>query len=470
MPLMVKQFVDEGLGNSSYLVASTVTGLAAVIDPQRDIDRYVRAAEGLGLQLAYAFDTHLHADFVSGARELAAQSQGKFRIGASAQAGVAFEHLPLNEGDMIALGDVSIGVLTTPGHTPEHVSFTASPIGAHTPEALFSGGALIVGGAGRTDLLGHDLSVPLAQQLYHTLHHKLLHLPDHVTVYPTHGAGSFCNAPASPERVTTIGRERQTNRLAQVHDETEFVRVALSDLPSYPTYYQYMRAVNRNGPLVLGGVPELKPLPPEEVCHLSKNGVAVLDVRSPREFAAGHIPNSYSVPLFAPLVTWAGWVVPFGTPLILIADDPLQRDEAVRQLIRIGYADLRGYLDGGLAAWEGAGAPVQRTPLIDVHDLHDWTQQADAPLILDVRFEREWRAGHLPNAVHIEAGQVFEQINRVPRDRPVVVQCGMANRAMVSASLLEQHGYMNVTVLDTGYSMWRAAGYEVEEAVAELVA
>ena len=162
-------------------------------------------------------------------------------------------------------------------------------------------------------------------------------------------------------------------------------------------------------------------------------------------------------------------MVPFGTPLILIADDPLQRDEAVRQLIRIGYADLRGYLDGGIAAWKASGAPVKRTPLIDVHDLHDWTQQADAPLILDVRFEREWRAGHLPHALHIEAGQVFDQINRIPRDRPVVIHCGAANRAMVSASLLEQHGYTNVTVLDTGYNLWRAAGYEVEEEVAELV-
>jgi hydroxyacylglutathione hydrolase len=465
--LYVKQFVDASLGNSSYLVASTETGLAAVIDPQRDIDRYVRAAEGLGLQLAFALDTHLHADFVSGARELAAQSNGAFRIGASAQARVGFEHLPLSEGDTLSLGDVSIGVLTTPGHTPEHISFTAAPIGSPAPHALFSGGALIVGGAGRTDLLGHDLSEPLAQQLYHTLHHKLLHLPDQVTVYPTHGAGSFCNAPASPERVTTIGRERSTNRLAQINSEEEFVRAALSDLPSYPTYYRYMRAVNRNGPRVLGGVPGLKPLPPEDVCHLSKNGAVVIDVRSPREFAAGHIPDSYGVPLIAPLNTWVGWVVPFGLPLILVADDPLQREEAVRELIRIGYDDLLGYLDGGIAAWEAAGAPVRRTPLINVPELHEWLQHANAPVILDVRFEHEWRDGHLPNALHIEAGHVRDQIDRIPRDRPVVIYCGAANRATISASLLEQRGYTNVTVLDTGFNQWREAGYAVVEEARE---
>lgn len=463
MSLYVKQFVDEGLGNSSYLVASTRTGRAAVIDPQRDIDRYVQAAEGLGLHLIYALETHLHADFVSGARELAAQSNGAFRIGASAQACTDFEHLALSEGDTLSLGDVLLGVLTTPGHSPEHISFTARPISSATPEALFSGGALIAGGAGRTDLLGHEHSTPLAQQLYHTLHDKLLHLPDHVTVYPTHGAGSFCNAPASPDRVTTIGRERATNRLAQVNSEEEFVRVALSGLPSYPTYYRYMRAVNRIGAPVLGGIPSLSPLKPEEVLQLSKNGVAVIDIRSPRDYATGHVPNCYGIPLASPLITWAGWVVPFGAPVVLIAQDLVQREEAVRQLIRIGYDDLRGYLDGGTAAWEADGAPLNRTPLIDVHELHDWAQRVDAPLILDVRFDREWRAGHLLNAQHIEAGQLPELFGRVPRDRAVVIQCGAANRAAVSASLLEQRGFTNVRLLDTGFGAWQDAGYEVVE-------
>ena len=266
--LFIKQFVDEGLGNSSYLIGSTETGMAAVIDPQRDVDRYLQVAEGMGLRLAYAFDTHLHADFVSGARELFARVTEPFRIGGSAKAALDFDHLPLHEGDTLSLGDISIGVLATPGHTPEHISFTVTPAGSAAPHSIFTGGALIVGGAARTDLLGHDSSELLARQLYHTLHDRLMRFHDEVLVYPTHGGGSFCAAPASNERTTTIGRERHANRLTGVSTEDEFVRLSLSDLPSYPTYYRYLRAVNQKGPRVLGGVPALEPLPPRALMLL----------------------------------------------------------------------------------------------------------------------------------------------------------------------------------------------------------
>ena len=460
--LFIKQFVDEGLGNSSYLIGSTETGIAAVIDPLRDVDRYLQAAEGMGLRLAYAFDTHLHADFVSGARELAARATAPFRIGASAKAALDFDHLPLNEGDTFSIGEISIGVLATPGHTPEHISFTETPAGSAAPRSIFTGGALIVGGAARTDLLGHDSSEPLARQLYHTLHDKLLRFHDEVQVYPTHGGGSFCAASASNERTTTIGRERHSNRLTQVFTEDEFVRLALKDLPSYPAYYRYLREVNQRGPRVLGGVPMLEPLPPRDVENALASGVAVIDIRSPGDFAGGHIPNSYGIPLVSPLITWGGWVVPFGSPLILVADHPIRREEATRQLIRIGYDDLRGFLNGGIAAWQAAGLPTSRTRLIDVNELHSWMQRDDAPLVVDVRSDTEWRAGHLPDAIHIETGRITEAAaTHVPRDRPVVLHCGSANRATVGLSLLERFGYRNLMVLDTGFGNWRDAGYEV---------
>ncbi len=465
--LLIQAFVDEGLGNSSYLIASTEAGLAAAIDPLRDVDRYWQAAEGLGLRLAYALDTHIHADFVSGARELAARAGESFQIGASASAALEFDYLRLNEGDTLSLGTLSIGVMATPGHTPEHISFIVTPIGSAAPQSIFSGGALIVGGAARTDLLGHDLTEPLARQLYHTLHHKLLNFPDDVQVYPTHGGGSFCAAPTSTDRTTTIGRERQSNRLAQARSEDEFVQLALDGLPSYPTYYRYLRAVNQKGPRVLGGVPALEPLSPQQVRDLMTNGVVVIDIRSPRQFAKEHIPGSYGIPLGAPLITWAGWVVPFRSPIILIADNALKREEATRQLIRIGYDDLRGYLDGGMAAWAAADLPVAHTPTINVDDLHAWMQRSDAPLIVDVRFDNEWRAGHLPNAIHVEAGDIVRAApSRVPRVRPVVIHCAAANRATISQALLEQQGYQNLVVLDTGFDAWREAGYEVVEEAA----
>ncbi len=466
--MFIRQFVDEGLGNTSYLIASETTGLAAIIDPERDVDRYIRVAEGLGLRITYALDTHLHADFVSGARELTARlstardSEDSVHIGASAEAELAFGHLPLKEGDTLSLGDLTMGVLATPGHTPEHISFTVTPVGARTPAAIFTGGSLIVGGAARTDLLGHDLTEPLARRLYRTIHHKLLRFPDDVSIYPTHGAGSFCAVPSVAERTTTLGQERQRNPLVQATSEEEFVRQALSGLPSYPTYYRYMRAVNQRGPRVLGDLPVLDPLSPEAVRQRMAQGVAVIDTRTPREFAAGHIPGAYGIPLGAPLITWAGWVVPFGSPIILVADNPMERGEAVRQLIRIGYDDLRGYLDGGLAAWEAAGLPVARVPVVQAEELNRRLGRGDGPVVLDVRQDAEWQAGHLPRAIHIEAGRLpYQEELPLRKDDPVVVHCGHADRSTVSISILERRGFRNLSLLRGGFSGWQAAGYEV---------
>jgi hydroxyacylglutathione hydrolase len=459
--MLVKQFVDEGLGNSSYLIASEETGLAAVLDPERDVDRYRMVAEGLGLRLAYALDTHLHNDFVSGARELAAQTG--VQVGASAQAELAFDHLALRDGDHIQLGDLSIGVLATPGHTPEHISFSLTEAGKQTPSALFTGGALIAGGAARTDLLGANLAEPLAQQLYHSIHHKLLLFPDDVAVHPTHGAGSFCAAPAVSERSTTIGRERVWNPLVQALEETDFVSQALSGLPSYPAYFKYLRRVNQNGPKLLGGIPVLKPRHPEDVAREIAQSAAVLDTRAPQAFAAGHIPGSYGIPLSAPLITWAGWVIPFGAPLILVSENPAEREEAIRQLMRIGYDDLRGYLEGGLPAWEAAGRPVARVPRMPVEELARRLEGSGPPAVIDVRFESEWRAGHIPGAIHIEAGRLPAEDIGVPIHELTVVHCGHADRSTVGISLLERRGYRNLALLEGGFGAWESAGNPVEK-------
>ncbi len=457
--MLIKPFVDEGLGNSSYLVASEETGRAVVIDPQRDVDRYWQVAEGLGLKLTNAVETHLHADFVSGLRELAARYG--VSIGASAEAKLAFDHLPLGEGDTISLGNLTLGVLATPGHTPEHISFALVESGQASPSAIFTGGALIVGGAARTDLLGHHLTEALTRLLYHTIQDKLLPLPDHVSVYPTHGAGSFCNAPSSPDRVTTIGRERQWNPLARARSEKEFAVQALGNLPSYPTYFGYLRAVNQLRTKVLPGLPILEPLSPKVVHEQMAQGVAVVDTRAPSEFAAGHIPNAYAIPLATPLSTWAGWVVPFGTPIILIVDNPVAREEAVRQLIRIGYDDLRGYLDGGIETWKGEGFPINRVPVMTVEELRRERERADLPTVLDVRQDAEWRAGHLPRAMHVEGGLLpFDELP-LPRDERVVVHCGHADRSTVALSVLERRGYHNLALLYGGFSAWRAAGYPI---------
>jgi hydroxyacylglutathione hydrolase len=457
--MLVKQFVDEGLGNSSYLIASKETGQAAVLDPERDVDRYLQMAEGLGLKIIYALDTHLHNDFVSGALEIAAQAGAK--VGASSEARIDFEHLPLSEGSTLDLGELRIATLSTPGHTPEHISFAIYQPGSSAPSAVFSGGALIVGGAARTDLLGENLAVPLARQLYHSIQEKLLDFPDDVTIFPTHGAGSFCAAPVSRERISTIGQEKLHNPLAQPLDEGSFVVRSLSGLPSYPTYFKYLREINKRGPALLGGLPVLKPLNPEEVLQLNSQGVAILDTRKPRAFAAGHIPESYGIPLGTPLVTWAGWVVPFGTPLVLVSSSAEEREEAVRQLIRIGYDDLRGYLLGGFEAWEADSRQVWRVPVMPVEELAEHLERGKAPVILDVRSDAEWRAGHLPNAIHIEAGRLpFEDLP-LPTEGVKVIHCSTSYRSTVGVSVLERRGYRNLVLLRGGFSKWQASGFGV---------
>ncbi len=462
MTMLVKQFVDEALGNSSYLIASEETGLAAVLDPQRDIDRYIQVSEGLGLRLAYTLDTHLHNDFISGSRELAARAG--VQVGASSIAELSFDHLPLQDGNLLQLGDLSIRVLATPGHTPEHISFSLTEAGKPAPTALFTGGALIVGGAARTDLLGDAQAEPLARSLYHTIHDKLLPFPDDVAIYPTHGAGSFCAAPTVADRTSTIGKERCWNPLVLAKDEDEFVYRALDDLPSYPSYFKHLRRINRQGPVVLGGLPLLKPLKPEEVFGLSTQGVVVVDARPPRDFAAGHIPGAYGIPLTTPLVTWAGWVIPFGTPMILLADYPAEREEAVRQLIRIGFDDLRGYLEGGMPAWEAEGLPVSTVRILPAEELAQQLKRGKAPPILDVRSDAEWRAGHLPKAIHVEAGRLPEADLSLPQDELKVIHCGHSERTTVGISVLERRGYRNLALLEGGYSGWHAAGYpEVQD-------
>ncbi|MBC8080802.1 MAG: MBL fold metallo-hydrolase, partial [Gorillibacterium sp.] len=397
----VEPFVDTGLGNSAYLIGSHDTKKGILIDPLRDVDRYLHAASERGIQLTHVLDTHLHADFVSGNREIAHQTGAV--IGASAEAQLGFEHQPLTEESVIDVGAFQIRVMSTPGHAPEHISFLIVEPDGKTPSALFSGGALIVGGAARTDLLSPELTHPSAHQLYHTIHAKLLKLPDELEVFPTHGSGSYCVAPLSSDRVTTIGQERKTNTLIRSQNEEEFIQHALSGLSSYPTYYKYLREVNQKGPSILGGVPMLKPLSASEVKAMMEKGIVILDVRHGKKFAAGHIPNSYGIHVDAPLTTWAGWLIPFGSRIVLVAESTDQTVAATRQLIRIGYDDLLGYLDGGIDAWDRAGYPVETIPSMDVKELRERLNEIT---LVDVRQLSEWNEGHIPGAIHIEAGRM----------------------------------------------------------------
>jgi hydroxyacylglutathione hydrolase len=454
-PWFVEPFVDKGLGNSAYLIGSQHTKKGILIDPLRDVDQYLHAASERGITLTHVLDTHLHADFVSGNREIAHQTGAM--IGASAEAMLGFDHQPLTEDSVIDLGAFLIRVVTTPGHTPEHISFLIVEPDSKTPAALFSGGALIVGGAARTDLLTPELTQPLARQLYHTIHEKLLKLPDELDVFPTHGAGSFCVAPTSKERTTTIGRERMNNALAQSRSEEEFVKRALAGLSSYPTYYKFMRAINQKGAKIFGGIPVLKPLSASEVNAFMDEGGVVLDVRHGKAFGAGHVPNSYGIRVDAPLTTWAGWLIPFGSRIVLVGESTDQIVAATRQLIRIGYDDLVGTLEGGIEAW-ARDYPIEIMKSMDTKELRE---RLDEVMLIDVRQRSEWEAGHIPGAVHFEGGRVAWEDLPFPHDKPLAIQCSSGNRSMSVSSVLRRRGYNNVLQVEGGIKGWEKNGFEI---------
>ncbi|HUG33582.1 MAG TPA: rhodanese-like domain-containing protein [Anaerolineales bacterium] len=453
----IEPFVDTGLGNSAYLIGSHDNKKGILIDPLRDVDRYLHAASERGIQLTHVLDTHLHADFVSGNLEIAHQTGAV--IGASAEAKVGFDHNPLDEDSVIDLGAFQLRIMTTPGHTPEHISFLLVDADGKTPNALFSGGALIVGGAARTDLLTPELTHPLASQLYHTIHDKLMKLPDEVEVFPTHGAGSFCVAPVSSERTSKIGHERRTNALALADNEEEFIKRSLAGLPLYPTYYKYMREINQRGAKILGGVPILKPLSASEVKSLMDEGAVVLDVRHQKAFGAGHVPNSFGIRVDAPLVVWAGWVIPFGSRIVLLGESAGDREEATRQLIRIGYDNIEGYLEGGIDAW-ARDYPVETVRSLSSKELRE---QLNEVMLIDVRRLSEWESGHIPGANHFEGGRIPWEELPFPTDKPLALQCASGNRSMVAISVLKRRGYHNVIQVDGGINKWKMNGFEITQ-------
>ena len=450
----IEPFVDTGLGNSAYLVGSHDTHQGILIDPLRDVDRYLQAASNLSITLTHILDTHLHADFITGNREVANQTHAI--IGASAEAHVGFDHTPLTDDSIIDLGAFQLRVMATPGHTPEHISYLLVEPDGKTPAALFSGGALIVGGAARTDLLSPELTRPLASHLYHTIHDKLLKLPDEVTVFPTHGAGSYCVAPVSSERTTTIGRERRTNALAQPQSEEAFIKRSLTGLPLYPTYYKYMRGLNQRGAKILGGIPHLKPYSPSEIKALMDEGVVLIDIRHQKQFAAGHIPASFGIRVDAPLIVWAGWVIPFGSRVVLLGESAEQREEATRQLIRIGYDDVLGYMDGGIDAW-AREYPVETVQSIGPKELRE---RLDEVTLVDVRRLSEWEEGHIAGALHFEGGRIAWEDLPFSVNQPLVIQCASGSRSMVAISVLKRRGIHNVIQADGGINKWKMNGFE----------
>ena len=437
--MRLESFLTPGLGDTSYLLASGDEAL--IVDPQRDIGPVLAAARASGLHITRVVETHVHNDYVSGALELRAAT-GATIVG-PARAGYAFPFQPLAEGDELPLGTLRIIAAETPGHTPEHLSYLVYEADADESTAVFTGGSLIVGSAGRTDLLGPDMTLDLARAQRRSLL-RLSALPDRTLVLPTHGAGSFCSSgPPGKERTSTMGRERASNPvLAELDlDEEAFVQRRLSGLLAYPAYYAYIAPINRAGPRVYGDVPVPPGLSPSQVAERIERGAWVVDGRDRHAFAPGHVPGSVAIELDDSFASYVGWIVPFGASIALVLPEEREEHEtaleAATQLFRIGYEAVDGFLEGGIAAWVDAGRPVRSYRVASIDELSTAVGEGRAR-VLDVRQRTEWEEGHLEGSTHMFVGDVGTHIEEVPRDREVWTVCASGHRAAMAASLLDR--------------------------------
>jgi hydroxyacylglutathione hydrolase len=442
----VVPLVDEGLGNSAYLV-DLGDGRSLAVDASRDLRALRSAAEDRGLSVVFVAETHLHADFLSGACQLAA-TDGATVI-ASAAGRRRFPHVGLKDGDGVDLGGLTLLALATPGHTDEHLAYLLRD--GKTPVGVFTGGSLLVGSAARTDLVAPGRTEELARAQYRSLR-DLLVLPDDVAVWPTHGAGSFCSAPPGADRTSSIGREKATNPLLQVADENAFVAALLGSLGSFPPYFLRLGELNRRGPALLDGTPALAPVGPVHAWRLLRDRAQLIDVRPVADFAAGHIAGALSIPLRDVFATWLGWVAPHDRPLLLVRNDDQDPDEIVWQAAKIGYS-FAGEVTGGPAGWAAMGMPTAGTRLVAPEELQDFGEQH----LLDVRQRSEFAAGHLPGAGHVELGDLAADAAPTVPAGPTVVMCGHGERAMTGASLLERAGHRDLAVLAGGPEEWAGA-------------
>lgn len=448
-----EQFYLGCLAHASYLLASE--GEAIVVDPQRDVEIYLKAAEENHVAIRHIFETHLHADFVSGHRELAARTGARIYIGAQAEA--TFPHITVQDGFHLQVGKMRITAFETPGHTPESICLViADEEKSPAPWAVLTGDTLFLGDVGRPDLSKRYNAAQLAGMLYDSLHGKLLALSDDVLVYPAHGAGSLCGRNMRAERVSTIGTERLTNYALQIRSKEEFVKQLTSNLPTRPEYFLQDAEINRTGAAALSDLPVLPAVEPAELkTVLEEDGIA-LDVRPGEQFAAGHVPGSVNIALSGQFASWAGALLGLTARPVLIAESQEAVSEARMRLARIGLEDARGYLQGGIEAWSAAGLPLATLSEITVEALSD-RSQSDGMQVLDVRREPEWEAGHIAGASWWPLDNFKVAPPEIDRNIPIAVHCKGGYRSMIACSLLQRAGFQNVVNVVGGFDAWQQA-------------
>jgi hydroxyacylglutathione hydrolase len=458
--MILKQFYLNCLAHASYLIGDESTHTAAVVDPQRDIDQYLAFAREHGLEIRHVFLTHFHADFIAGHLELRDHTGATVYLGAAAKAEYAFR--PLRDGDIVEFGRVRLQALETPGHTPESISILVFDLGRSgaEPHAVLTGDTLFIGDVGRPDLraaLGWS-AVDLGGLLYDSLRTKLLPLPDQSLVFPAHGAGSLCGKAISRETVSTIGEQRQSNYALQPMSKETFIDLVTADQPDAPPYFTYDAVLNsRERPTLETALArELNPLTMDEVLALQAAGAQVLDTREPTEFAAAHLAGSINIGLGGQYATWAGTVLSRDRPIVVIAV-PGRESEAAMRLGRIGFDNVAGYLQDGLASLERRPELVRTTDRLSAELAAARLTAVDAPVVVDVRALAERTVAHIPDSLHVPLTRLVERFGELPRNRPLLVHCAGGYRSSIAASLLQREGFTDVSEIAGGITAWETA-------------
>lgn len=470
--MFLRRFYDDGLAQASWMIGCQKTGDAIVIDANRDIRQYLEAAAAEKLRITQVTETHIHADFVSGTRELARATGATLLL--SAEGGSDWQYAfavtdaarLLRDGDVITVGNIRIAVLHTPGHTPEHLSFLVTDTAAASePIGIVTGDFVFVGDVGRPDLLEKAAKVANtmeagARQLFHSLE-RFRALPDFVQVWPGHGAGSACGKALGAIPTSTVGYEKRFNWGVATTDEATFVRMVLEGQPEPPLYFAEMKRINRDGPAILGGFPSPAAGDRDALERALASGTVVIDTRPAAVFGAGHVPGTLNIPLNKSFSTWAGWLVSYDVDIHLIADDERTVATAVRELAMIGLDRVTGwYATAVVTAWRDAGRHLGTIATLEPAALAPRLAAGDVTLV-DVRNRSEWEAGHLPHALHIPLGHLAARLAEIPRDRPIVVQCQSGARSAIAASHLQRLGVVDVHDLLGGFQRWSAERREV---------
>ncbi len=461
--MLVRRFYDDRLAQAAYLIGCQRTNEAIVIDPPRDIAPLLEAARTEGMRITRITETHIHADFVSGGRELAAATGGTLLLSAEGGADWQYAYAAadgatlLHDGDTIVMGGVRLDVWHTPGHTPEHLAFVVTDTArSDDPVAMVSGDFVFVGDVGRPDLLERAAHVAGtmeagARQLHRSLQ-RLASLPDHLQIWPGHGAGSACGKALGAMPTSTLGYERRTNWAFQVADQDAFVAAVLEGQPSPPAYFGMMKRINREGPPVLGERGPVAQLPAADLSRALAEGF-VIDTRPKADYAAGHLKGTLSLPLIRAFTTWAGWLLRFDAPIALIAADRDDATEARRALASIGLDRVTGVFEPALLATRGDPAAWGTGRRGDIAEAE--AMVAAGRTLVDLREANEWAAGHIPGAVHHPLGRVPAELADLPRDTPLAIHCQAGTRSAIGASLLESMGFTDVIDLSEGYAGWQ---------------